>query len=101
MFKLKKSVYSLPQSGRNWYIKLKNTLIEIGFKPLISENCIFIFSHKYIFVAIAIYHETLSRLKKEFEIKDTTNSGKFRNITIKTFESGLGMSQAEYILKCC
>ena len=77
-FKLKKSVYGLPQSGRNWYIKFKNTLIEVGFKPLISENYIFILSHKHIFVAIEIYvddftliynnkeayYEILSRLKK-------------------------------------
>ena len=44
------------------------------------------------------YHEILSRLKKKFEI-ETSNSGKLLNITIKTFEPGLDMSQAEYIEK--
>ena len=115
VFRSKKGVYGFSQSGRNWYIKLKNTLIEVGFKPLISENCIFILSHKHILVAIVIYvddftliynnkeayHEILLRLKKKFEIEETTNSGKFLNITIKTFESCLGMSQAESILRNC
>ena len=34
VFKLKKSVYSLPQSGRSSYIKFKNTLIEVGLKAI-------------------------------------------------------------------
>ena len=41
----------------------------------------------------------LSRLKKKFEIEETSNSDKFLNIIIKTLKSGLGMSQAEYIEK--
>lgn len=60
VFKLKKSVYDLlSQLSRKWYVKFRNTLIEVGFKPLLSENCIFILSQKRIFVAIAIYSTIL------------------------------------------
>jgi len=35
---LKRSIYGLPQLGRNWYLKFKNALIRIDLKPLTSEN---------------------------------------------------------------
>jgi len=38
VFKLKRNIYHLSQSGRNWYLKLKNALIRIGLKLLTSEN---------------------------------------------------------------
>jgi len=42
VLKLKRSIYDLLQSGRNWYLKFKNALIQISLKPLTSENCVFI-----------------------------------------------------------
>jgi len=113
VFKLNRSIYDLPQSERNWYTKFKTSLVEIGFKPLISENCIFVMSQDNIFVAIAVYvddftivynsrdmcDKIITLLKKTFEIMETTNSNKFLNITIKRFKTGIGLSQIEYIEK--
>ncbi|GFT70190.1 retrovirus-related Pol polyprotein from transposon TNT 1-94 [Trichonephila clavipes] len=40
--KLKKSIYGLPQSSRNWYMKIKGELETFGLKQLASDNCVFI-----------------------------------------------------------
>ncbi|XP_039311856.1 uncharacterized protein LOC105203970 [Solenopsis invicta] len=50
--RLKKSLYGLPQSGRNWYYKLKEELSKNGLKPLASENCIFYNSNESCFFCI-------------------------------------------------
>ena len=40
--KLLKALYSLKQSPRLWQKKLWDILIKLGFKPLKSDNCIYI-----------------------------------------------------------
>ena len=39
------SVYGLRQSGRVWYQKLRDALLELGFKPSAADPCVFIRSH--------------------------------------------------------
>lgn len=53
--KLKRSIYGLPQSGRNWYFKLKEELSKNGFKPLNSESCICTNSNESCFFVFSIY----------------------------------------------
>jgi len=40
--RLKKTLYGLKQSGREWNIELDSRLTSIGFKPLRSDPCIYI-----------------------------------------------------------
>ena len=40
--KLKNSLYGLKQSGRNWYLKIKNFLSQLGFTPAVQDECLFI-----------------------------------------------------------
>lgn len=53
--KLKRSIYGLPQSGRNWYFKLKEELLKNGLKPLASESCIFTNNHETCFFVFTSY----------------------------------------------
>ena len=39
---LKKSSYGLKQSGRNWFITLRDFLLSIQFKPSKSDPCLFL-----------------------------------------------------------
>ena len=43
---LQKSLYGLAQSPRNWWKTIDPKLIEIGFVPLKSDSCVYIYQHK-------------------------------------------------------
>ncbi|KAK2574714.1 hypothetical protein KPH14_013040, partial [Odynerus spinipes] len=113
VLKLKKSIYGLPQSGRNWYAHFSNTLKEIGFQQLMSENCIFMLKRDDVYIIMAIYVDDFTifynnekiydsiipRLRKTYEITETTNTNTFLNIQIERFKTGIGLSQTKYIEK--
>ena len=40
--KLRKSLYGLKQSGRNWYLTIETFLNQLGFTPAIQDECLFI-----------------------------------------------------------
>nr|KYP48429.1 Retrovirus-related Pol polyprotein from transposon TNT 1-94 [Cajanus cajan] len=81
--KLNKSLYGLKQSGRIWYNRLSEYLLQEGYKKDPICPCIFIKRSKNGFTIIIVYvddiniigtPEELSKeidcLKKEFEMKD-------------------------------
>ena len=39
---MKKSLYGLKQSGRNWYLTFRNFLAAKSFETLVHDNCLFI-----------------------------------------------------------
>ncbi|GFW84383.1 retrovirus-related Pol polyprotein from transposon TNT 1-94 [Trichonephila clavipes] len=53
--KLKKSIYGLPQSGRNWYMKIKGELENFGLKQLASDNGVFIKSDNQSVLILYMY----------------------------------------------
>jgi hypothetical protein len=82
--KLKKSIYGLKQSSRQWYIKFNDTITSSGFKENTVDRCIYlkVSGNKFIFFILyvddillassdlGILHETKECLSKNFEIKD-------------------------------
>ncbi|GFW29487.1 retrovirus-related Pol polyprotein from transposon TNT 1-94 [Trichonephila clavipes] len=58
--KLKKSIYGLPQSGRNWYMKIKGELENFGLKRLASDNCVFIKSVDQSVLILCMYVDDLA-----------------------------------------
>ncbi|GFV73460.1 retrovirus-related Pol polyprotein from transposon TNT 1-94 [Trichonephila clavipes] len=60
--KLKKSIYGLPQSGRNWYMKIKGELENFGLKKkqLASDNCVFIKSVNQSVLILCMYVDDLA-----------------------------------------
>lgn len=113
VLKLNKSMYGLPQSGRNWYNKFKKTLLNIGFKQLISENCIFIRKIDNEFTAVIIYVDDftviynndkaynviIKLLNRSFELVETSDKNVFLGIKIDRLKNRIGLSQTEYIEK--
>ncbi len=55
VLKLKKSLYGLKQSGREWNSKLVVVLRDIGFSPRPSEPCFYINIHSTVRNIIAVY----------------------------------------------
>jgi len=41
-WKLNKAIYGLKQSGREWNKELNNFLMNLGFKQLVSELCLYV-----------------------------------------------------------
>jgi len=103
----------LPQSGKNWYLKLKEELLKNGFKTITSDSCVFVNYDQMCFFVLSAYVDNfttlndnnqkcdriINSLRKEFEIKETTKSKKFLGIKIENTEHGIYLSQVEYIEK--
>jgi hypothetical protein len=81
--KLVKSLYGLKQSGRMWYNRLKEFLLNKGYSNSDDCPCVFIRKSSTGFCIISIYIDDLNiighakdideahnHLKKEFEMKD-------------------------------
>jgi hypothetical protein len=82
VLKLKKSLYGLKQSGREWYIEAAKGLDKLGFKPCYSEPSIFVNSDRSQIIGVYVddmlvlgadlarVKETIRRIAERWEIKD-------------------------------
>ena len=46
VMRLRKSLYGIPQAPTNWLGTIDNFVTTIGFTPLKSDPCIYIYTHK-------------------------------------------------------
>jgi hypothetical protein len=53
---LKKSIYELKQTSRQWYLKFDRTIKGFGFKKNVEDNCVYtkFKSRKYIFIILYV-----------------------------------------------
>ena len=110
VWKLKKSLYGLKQSGRMWHNCLHTFLVENGFKQLISDNCIYVndgTSYKIILIVwvddIVIASSSVNeaealkmQLSTRFKMKDFGTLSNFLGIQFEVNESGIKMHQSQY-----
>ena len=59
VMKLGKSIYGLAQSPGNWFHTIDPVLISIGFVPLKSDTCIYIYDHDGIIITLTPYVDDL------------------------------------------
>lgn len=85
--RLNKPLYGLKQAGREWYRKLNNYLIEIGFKNTETNPCVYVHSQQTCDTIILVYVDDLLiastdlsnirnvkiKLKEKFKMKDLGN----------------------------
>lgn len=81
---LKKSLYGLKQSGRQWFTKLDKKLQELGFKSLNGDKCIYIIKSRDFIMILVVYVDDIivatnqenkyielkEELVKEFKVSD-------------------------------
>ena len=81
---LKRSLYGLKQSGRQWYKKLDQRLQDFGLQPLNEDRCVYIKKREDVILIIVVYVDDLvvatnkkeefikikEDLQREFKIKD-------------------------------
>jgi hypothetical protein len=53
--RLNRALYGLKQASREWNLLITRTLIELGFKQLTSESCIFIYNSNSMHILLALY----------------------------------------------
>ena len=82
--KLGKSLYGLAQSPRNCFFTIDPVLIAVGFEPLNSDTCVYIYQHNGVIVIFTLYVDGLllvgasivvigmikRKLMNKFNIKD-------------------------------
>ena len=82
--RLKKTIYSLKQSSRQWYLKFHSVVTSYGFVENKVDQCIYckVSGRKFIFLILylddillassdlGLLHETKQMLSKKFDMKD-------------------------------
>jgi hypothetical protein len=58
--RLKKSLYGLKQSPRQWYHKLNETFIQLGFRRIQSDNCIYVWAKDGQRIMIPVFVDDLT-----------------------------------------
>ncbi|GKA86174.1 ribonuclease H-like domain-containing protein, partial [Tanacetum coccineum] len=110
--RLKKSLYGLKQTPRQWNAKLTSTLIENGFSQSKSDYSLYTKSDKGVFLAFLVYVDDIIitgnsvfeiekfkvYLRSKFMIKDLEKLKYFFGIEIIDTEKGICLNQRKYVL---
>ena len=110
--KLQRSLYGLKQSGRMWYNRLSDYLLNKGYVNNPICPCVFIKKTTSGFVIIAVYVddlniigtdkeiiETTIYLKEEFEMKDLGKTKYCIGLQIEHLQNGIFVHQSIYTKK--
>ncbi|KAE8184537.1 hypothetical protein CF335_g7991, partial [Tilletia laevis] len=65
--RLRRALYGLKQSGREWYFTLRSALIELGFEQSTVDPAIFIFGTGATALIVAVYVDDVLVLSKSIE----------------------------------
>ena len=112
---LKKSIYGLKQASRQWYLNFDQTIMNVGFKENVEDNCVYakFKNRKFIFLVlyvddillassdVSLLLETKKFLSSKFDMKDLGEASFVLGIEIHRDRSKgvLGLSQKAYIEK--
>lgn len=55
VYSLKKSIYGLKQSGRQWFQKLDPKLRAFGLKPLNADKCVYVMKSGEVYMIVVVY----------------------------------------------
>jgi hypothetical protein len=110
--KLNKSLYGLKQSGRMWYNRLKEFLLNKGYSNNDDCPCVFIRKSSTEFYIIAVYvddlniigteldiNEVRDYLKMEFEMKDLGKTKFCLGLQLEHLPTGILVHQSTYVQK--
>jgi hypothetical protein len=111
VLKLNKALYGLKQSARIWFYTLKPKLLELGFRVLNSEACLFINNNTRVIICLyvddlailapseVIFNNFIKSIKKDFKIKNLGIIKDYLGININFNKDFIKLSQATYINK--
>ncbi|GFT41431.1 retrovirus-related Pol polyprotein from transposon TNT 1-94 [Trichonephila clavipes] len=110
--RLRKAIYGLHQSGRQWFLELENKLIKLKFKKLQWVNCVYMFEDNVILLFyvddIIIFGKemenvnfVLQLLQKNFDLKIMGKTKKLLGIEFEEIGNSLFIHQRSYIRRLC
>ena len=113
--KLKRSIYGLKQSSRQWYLRFHRAVLTNGFTMIEEDHCVYVKRSKGSFIILSLYVDdillagndmemiiaTKGWLSSNFEMKDMGEADYILGVKILRDRSKklLGLSQQTYIKK--
>lgn len=111
--KLKRSIYGLKESPRQWNKVFNDFIISMGFKQCKSDYCLYVNSSKDEIIYILLYvddllivcqdvtyiNEIKSALLERFQMQDMGNISHFLGLDITRTNDELSISQSNYLAK--
>ena len=90
---LKKALYGLHQSGREWFLELDKTLTNLGFNKILRCNCIYVYNWSTIILVyvddLVIFSKSnedmeiaINLIQSKFDIKDLGKIQKAKHLKI-------------------
>ena len=113
VLRLRKGLYSLKQSARIWNKRFAGEVIKMGFKPILSDGCIFIRVEGDELAILALYVNNIliftktealmkrikDQIKKAFKIKDSGPVKIILGIQVHRTKDRLFIEQSQYTRK--
>jgi hypothetical protein len=110
--KLHKAIYGLKQEPRDWFSRLSNKLIQLGFVGSKANSSLFLYKTKSVTLFMLIYvndiiitasdpvaiPDLLQLLNVDFAVKDLGDLHYFLGVEVLKLNSGLLLSQRRYIM---
>ena len=112
VYKLRKALYGLHQSGRAWYFELTKTFKEIGLNRIDWCNCTF-FSGNSVVVLVyvddiiifgrndEVINQMLNQLRQKFDLKILGKTKRLLGVEFEESSTGMLIHQIPYINDIC
>lgn len=113
--RLKKALYGLHQSGREWYFTFRDYMISEGFEEFKSESCAYAKmdpeSKQLIIVLVYVddiliasndksaISRTKAKIRERFNIKDMGSAQWILKVQIKKIDEGILLCQSQYVIE--
>lgn len=105
--KLKKALYGLHQSGREWHFEINKALLQLNFVKFKWCNCLYVFSNNILLILyvddIVLFGKSsadidngIKLLKSKFDLKVLGKTKKLLGVNF-TYDNHLSIDQTEYI----
>ena len=79
MCKLKRSIYGLKQSSRQWYLKIHRAVLSNGFTMIEEDHCVYVKRSKGSFIVLSLYVDDILLAGNDMEMIITTEGWLYSN----------------------
>lgn len=110
--KLSKSIYGLPQSGRQWNERMNEIMKAVGMERMKEDPCVYVYHQGRKVIILGVYvddfivvgtdtqiiDDVINKIRKSLTLTESENKN-FLSLEILETENGLELSQTSYVTK--